>query len=53
MVEEFKNLINGEWKSSSSGKTTENRNPADWESDLIGLFPASNADDINEAVEAA
>jgi aldehyde dehydrogenase (NAD+) len=53
MAHEFKNLINGEWKASSSGKTTENRNPADWEGDLIGLFPASNAEDINEAVEAA
>ncbi|MBC8485784.1 MAG: aldehyde dehydrogenase family protein [Bacteroidetes bacterium] len=53
MVEEFKNLINGAWKDSVTGKKTENRNPADWEGDLIGLFPASNADDINEAVAAA
>ena len=53
MAEEFKNLINGVWKDSVTGKKTENRNPADWEGDLIGLFPASNADDINEAVAAA
>ncbi|MFC2092342.1 aldehyde dehydrogenase family protein [Bacteroidota bacterium] len=53
MAEEFKNLINGIWKDSVTGKTIENRNPADWEGDLIGLFPASNADDINEAVAAA
>ena len=53
MAEEFKNLINGAWKDSVTGKKTENRNPADWEGDLIGLFPASNADDINEAVAAA
>ena len=53
MVEEFKNLINGAWKDSVTGKKTENRNPADWEGDLIGLFPASNADDINEAVTSA
>ena len=49
MAEEFKNLINGVWKDSITGKKTENRNPADWEGDLLGLFPASNADDINEA----
>ena len=53
MVEEFKNLINGAWKDSVTGKKTENRNPADWEGDLIGLFPASKADDINEAVRSA
>ena len=53
MAEEFKNLINGVWKDSITGKKTENRNPADWEGDLLGLFPASNADDINEAVKAA
>src|SRR5437667_3005664 len=49
---EYKNYVNGEWVPSSSGKTFENRNPADRE-DLIGTFQESNADDLNAAVEAA
>src|SRR5438067_4751452 len=49
---EYKNYVNGEWVASSSGKTFENRNPADRE-DLIGTFQESNADDLNAAVEAA
>src|SRR5437667_11565644 len=49
---EYKNYVNGEWVRSSSGKTFENRNPADRE-DLIGTFQESNADDLNVAVEAA
>ncbi|MBK6875062.1 MAG: aldehyde dehydrogenase family protein [Ignavibacteria bacterium] len=53
MAEKFKNLINGEWKDSKSGNTFENRNPAKWNEDLIGIFPSSNADDVNEAVAAA
>jgi len=50
---EFKNFINGEWKPSSNGKYSENRNPANWEGDLIGKFPLSTEDDVNEAVKAA
>src|SRR5947209_10753209 len=49
---EYKNYVNGEWVSSSSGKTFENRNPADRE-DLIGTFQESNEDDLNAAVEVA
>ena len=49
---EYKNYINGRWVASSSGKTFENRNPADSE-DLIGTFQESNADDLNAAVDAA
>jgi aldehyde dehydrogenase (NAD+) len=49
---DYRNYINGEWVSSRSGKTFENRNPADRE-DLIGTFQESNADDLNAAVEAA
>lgn len=52
MSEKYLNFINGEWKAPSSGKYIENRNPANKE-DLIGLFPASTADDVNEAVAAA
>src|SRR2546430_1801273 len=49
---EYKNFIDGQWVPSSSGKTFENRNPADRE-DLIGTFQESNADDLNAAVDAA
>src|SRR5438270_11571895 len=49
---EYKNYVNGEWVASSSGKTFENRNPADRE-DLVGTFQESNADDVNAAVDAA
>ncbi len=50
---EFKNFINGVWKPSSNGKYSENRNPANWNEDLIGLFPLSTTEDVNEAVKAA
>jgi len=53
MAEIFKNLINGEWKDSSGGTTFENRNPAKWNDDIIGIFPSSNEDDVKEAVAAA
>ncbi len=50
---EFKNFINGVWKSSSDSKFSENRNPANWNEDLIGLFPLSTQKDVDEAVAAA
>ena len=50
---EFKNFINGVWKSSSNGKYSENRNPAKWNEDLIGMFPLSTEEDVNDAVKAA
>ncbi|HMR39512.1 MAG TPA: aldehyde dehydrogenase family protein [Ignavibacteria bacterium] len=53
MAELFKNLINGEWKDSAGGRTFENRNPAKWEDDIIGIFPSSDEDDVKEAVAAA
>lgn len=52
-MKKYQNFINGEWRDSLSGNTTENRNPAKWEEDLIGLFPSSNEEDVNLAVEAA
>ena len=45
----FKNFINGEWVESSSGETTENRNPANTD-EVLGLFQKSNADDISNAI---
>ena len=53
MSEKFNNLINGVWKDSLSGNTFENRNPAKWNEDLIGIFPSSGKEDVMEAVAAA
>ncbi|HXG52117.1 MAG TPA: aldehyde dehydrogenase family protein [candidate division Zixibacteria bacterium] len=52
MAEIFKNYIDGRWRDARSGRTFENRNPAN-RHDLIGEFPASSAQDIEEAVCAA
>jgi aldehyde dehydrogenase (NAD+) len=52
MADIFKNYIDGNWVEAKSGKTFENRNPANHR-DLIGLFPASGQEDVNDAVQAA
>lgn len=49
---ELLNLIAGQWQPSVTGRTIENRNPAD-EDDLVGTFPDSSADDVAAAVAAA
>lgn len=51
-VQTFQNYIGGAWRDSASGETFEDRNPAR-RSDLIGLFPKSNAEDVDAAVRAA
>src|SRR4051812_15374495 len=48
----YKNLIGGEWIPSRSGKTFENLNPANT-SDVVGVFQASDQNDVNDAVAAA
>jgi aldehyde dehydrogenase (NAD+) len=48
----YLNLIGGEWKPSKSGKTILNLNPAD-HTDVVGEFPASQAEDVADAVAAA
>ncbi len=48
----YKNFIDGEWVASRSGRTFENRNPANTD-DLIGLFQHSTAEDVHAAIEAA
>ena len=48
----FKNFINGEWVESASGRAFENRNPAKSD-ELVGMFPASTAEDVDAAVDAA
>ncbi len=53
MSEKFKNLVNGNWQEAKSGNTFENRNPAKWNDDLIGTFPSSDKEDVDEAVVAA
>jgi alpha-ketoglutaric semialdehyde dehydrogenase len=47
-----KNFINGEWVEARLGGTFENRNPAN-SSELIGIFPSSTREDIDDAVDAA
>ena len=48
----YHNLIGGEWIPAASGKTFLNLNPAD-NSDVIGAFPSSDAEDVAQAVAAA
>lgn len=52
MADPFKNFIDGNWQTAGSGKTFENRNPANTD-DLIGLFPSSATEDVEAAVGAA
>ncbi len=51
-MKKFQNLINGRWVDAKSGRTYENRNPAHWD-EVIGLFPQSGKEDVDEAVNAA
>lgn len=52
MPKAFKNLIGGEERDAASGRTFENRNPADW-NEVVGVFPKSDKRDVDAAVEAA
>jgi alpha-ketoglutaric semialdehyde dehydrogenase len=47
----FQNYIGGEWVDSASGETFESTSPAT--GDSIGVFPRSNEEDVDRAVEAA
>ena len=47
-----KNLIDGQWQESVSGKTFENINPAD-RRDRVGVFQRSGAEDVAAAVATA
>ncbi len=53
MINTYKNLINGELREPHSGNYTENRNPANWNEDVIGLFASSDEADVDEAVSSA
>jgi alpha-ketoglutaric semialdehyde dehydrogenase len=48
----FKNFINGEWVDSRSGKSYENRNPANTD-ELVGMFVSGTEEDAKQAVDAA
>jgi aldehyde dehydrogenase (NAD+) len=48
----FNNYVDGKWVPSRSGRTFENRNPANRD-DLIGLFQDSGGEDVEDAVQAA
>ncbi len=47
-----KNYINGEWVEARSRRSFEDRNPAN-HTELIGIFPSSTQEDVNDAVDAA
>jgi acyl-CoA reductase-like NAD-dependent aldehyde dehydrogenase len=49
---EYTNYIDGKWVKSATGKSFENRNPAN-DDDLVGLFQDSGASDVDAAVDAA
>ena len=52
MTKKYKNFINGKWVDAKSGKTFENRNPANWD-EVLSTFPLSGKEDVDEAVNAA
>ncbi len=52
MPKAFRNFIGGEETDAVSGRTFENRNPADW-NDIVGIFPKSDKRDVDAAVDAA
>lgn len=47
----YRNLINGEWKESNSGKFIEIKSPID--DSLLGKVPAMTTDEVDEAIEYA
>ncbi len=51
-MKEYKNYIGGKWVDSRSNRTFESRNPANWD-EVIGIFPDSNEEDVQYAVEVA
>lgn len=52
MAKRFHNFIAGKWCEAKSGQTFENRNPANW-SEVLGTFPKSGKEDVDEAVSLA
>src|SRR5260221_9972190 len=52
MTKKYQNFVNGRWVDARSGSIFENHNPADW-GEVIGTFPRSSKEDIDDAVKAA
>ena len=52
MAKKFQNYINGAWVDAASGRTFENRNPANWD-EVVGIFPLSGKEEVQQAVKAA
>ncbi|MBI1804736.1 MAG: aldehyde dehydrogenase family protein [Ignavibacteriae bacterium] len=51
-MKKYQNFINGKWVDAKSGQTFEDRNPANWD-EVVGTFPKSGKEDVDEAVKAA
>jgi aldehyde dehydrogenase (NAD+) len=51
-MKKYQNFINGKWVDAKSGQVFENRNPANW-TELLGTFPKSSKEDVEDAVKAA
>ncbi|MEX2189359.1 MAG: aldehyde dehydrogenase family protein, partial [Bacteroidota bacterium] len=52
MPRKYQNFINGKWVDAKSGKTFENRNPANWD-EVLSTFPLSGKEDVDAAVASA
>jgi aldehyde dehydrogenase (NAD+) len=52
MAKKFQNFIDGKWCDALSGKTFDNRNPANWD-EVVGTFPKSGREDVDRAVASA
>ncbi len=52
MPRKFQNCIDGQWCDAQTGKTFEDRNPANWD-EVVGTFPKSGKEDVDRAVQAA
>ncbi|HQJ23706.1 MAG TPA: aldehyde dehydrogenase family protein, partial [Rectinema sp.] len=50
--QKFANFINGQWKEPQGGNYYPDINPADY-SDIVGYFPLSTKNDVDEAIQAA
>ncbi|OQB96358.1 MAG: Aldehyde dehydrogenase, thermostable [Spirochaetes bacterium ADurb.Bin110] len=50
--QKFENFINGQWKEPQGGNYYPDINPADY-SDIVGCFPLSTKNDVDEAIQAA
>jgi len=51
-MKKYQNFINGKWVDAKSGEVFEDRNPANWD-EIVGTFPKSGKEDVEEAVKAA